>query len=289
MLRHTSANIRIAKDNVKYPVGHPRFAENLRQLQTAQWCKTRRLIDQRVTAGKRHCSFPTGNLDRIVPRTNARTDPQRLPACVAKRPGEVHLMTADGSRYVGKIFDAIRPRRHVYNFRLLYRLPCIHDLQLSQLTIAITQQLHCSQKDAATLHCLHARPDLKAIPRGGHCPVEVLQVGSLDCAQNLSRCRVHGVKRLARTCTGIAADIKPLLGQLHISIQSRSYTDGTNSRRPHTSRGQASRSQSELTARPRGKRNGVRVAIGDAHNFPLRAFAFTVDRSLYSHVRSPAG
>ena len=74
-----------ARQDVKHAVRHACFGVDLRQFQGGKRSYFARLEDHRVARRQRRGGFPQGDLDRVVPRADARHHAQRLAAGVDER------------------------------------------------------------------------------------------------------------------------------------------------------------------------------------------------------------
>lgn len=71
-----------ARQDVKHAVRQARFGVDLGKLQGGKRRHFARLEDHRVARRQRRGRFPQGDLDRVVPRADARHHAQRLAASV---------------------------------------------------------------------------------------------------------------------------------------------------------------------------------------------------------------
>lgn len=73
-----------ARQNVKHAVRQTRFGVDFGKLQGGEGRHFARFEDHRVTCGQRWRGFPQGDLDRVVPRANARDHAQRFTTGIDK-------------------------------------------------------------------------------------------------------------------------------------------------------------------------------------------------------------
>ena len=136
----------------KRPVGKPRVAIDLRELDGGERREARRLEDHRVAEGERGRRFPAGDLQRVVPRADAGGDAERLAARVAEGGrAEVDVLAGRALRERGEVLEALGARDHVDDARLLDRLAGVAGLERGERVVARAQDLRRAAQDARAL------------------------------------------------------------------------------------------------------------------------------------------
>ena len=146
------ANFSSALHHVEHARRHTGFDKDFRQLHRAHGRFFGGFEDHGVAAGQGRGRLPAGDLDRIVPGTNARTDAQRLPPGVIEIAPQILLVTFDGRRQAGKELNGIGTGHHIHSFRFLPGFTGITHFHCRQLVVALAEQGHRFQQNAAALN-----------------------------------------------------------------------------------------------------------------------------------------
>ena len=111
MKAQQSAGLGFALYDLKQAIGEAGLKIDFLKLYRGEWRQLRRLEDHGIAARQSGRRFPTRNLYGIIPRANARNDPQGFASCVAKcTAAQIMMFTGNGARKPRIIFDAIRTR-----------------------------------------------------------------------------------------------------------------------------------------------------------------------------------
>ena len=140
MARQQPAGVGAALNYLEYAGWYACLAVDLFQLDSSQRREAWRLEDHRVTEGKRRRGLPAGDLQRIVPRTDARNDAERFTARVSKGlRSEVDVFAGGALGERGEVFQALSAGDHVDDARLLDRLSRVAGLELGERIIALAK------------------------------------------------------------------------------------------------------------------------------------------------------
>ena len=77
----------IAVHDIKDAVRQASLCEDSTQLNCGGWCQLRWLEDKAIARGERGGRLPSGDLNRVIPGPNAKTDAQGLASCVGEGAG----------------------------------------------------------------------------------------------------------------------------------------------------------------------------------------------------------
>ena len=183
------------RQNVKHAVRHVRFGVDFRQFQGGKRRYFARLEDHRVARRQRRGGFPQGDLDRIVPRADARHHAQRLAAGIDEGGLAQRDLAAFQCRDQPRVvLQHVRAGDDVDGRGFRKRFTGVEGFQLCQLVVALAQDIDGATQDARALHGGHRRPDFLPALCAIHGAVHVFTPGGLHARQNFTVGRVDGLE-----------------------------------------------------------------------------------------------
>ncbi len=195
-----------ARQYVENAVRHASFAVDLRQFQSGKRRHFARLKDHRVARCQRRRGFPQRNLNRVVPRADARDHTERLAARINERGvAQRDLLPLQRRDQTRVILQHVCAGDDIHAGGFAQRLAGIQGFQRSQLVVARAQNIHRAAKDARALHGGHRRPDFLAFTRRCDGAVDVSAARFMNLRQHFAISGVDRVKGVASRCGDISA------------------------------------------------------------------------------------
>ena len=184
-----------ARQDVKHAVRHACFGVDLRQFQGGKRRHFARLEDHRVARRQRRGRFPQGDLDRVVPRADARHHAQRLAAGVDERGVAQRDLAAFQRRDQPRVvLQHVRAGDDVDGRGFGIRFTGVEGFQRCQLVVTLAQDIDGATQDARALHGGHRRPDFLPALCAFDGAVHVFAPGGLHGRQNFTVRRVDGLE-----------------------------------------------------------------------------------------------
>ena len=174
-----TTGVRKALHHLEHARRHAGFEQYLLELHGAERRDLGGLEDHGIAARERGRRLPAGDLQRIVPSTDAGDDPQRLAPCIAEcLAAQIDVLAAQGLREACEVLEAVRARNDVDDERLLNRLAGVARLELGQLAVTRAQDLRGLPQHAGALRARHRRPAHLTTLRGAHGGVDIGRAGN---------------------------------------------------------------------------------------------------------------
>ncbi len=204
-----------ALHHVEHAGGHAGFGVDLGQPDRGQRGHFGRLEHHRVARGQRRGRLPHGDLDRVVPGTDAGDHAQRFASGIEEaRFAQRQLDTFDGGGQAGVVLDHVGAGDDVHGGGFGQRLAGVQGFQVGQFVVALAQELDGTAQDARTLHGRHRGPHLLAFGCALHGTFDVGLAGDLHFSDHLAGGRVDGLEGLAAGgIDALAVDVELLYGQ----------------------------------------------------------------------------
>ena len=163
------------------------FAIGFLELDGGERREARGLEDHRVAEGERGGRFPAGDLQRIVPGTDAGDHAERLAARVTESlRAKVDVLAGRALCEGGKVLDALGTRDDIDDPRLLDRLAGVARLERRELVVARAQDLGSAAQDAGALGPGERRPGRLGGARRTDSRFDLRGAGDRDVAEPLA-------------------------------------------------------------------------------------------------------
>ena len=184
-----------ARQDVKHAVRQARLGVDFRQLQGGERGHFARLEDHRVARRQRRGGFPQGDLDRVVPRADARHHAQRLAAGVDERGVAQRDLAAFQRRDQPRVvLQHVCTGDDIHGRGFGKRFTGVEGFQRCQLVVALAQDIDGAAQNARALHGGHRRPDFLPAFCAFDGAVHVFAPGGLHGCQNFTVRRIDGLE-----------------------------------------------------------------------------------------------
>ncbi len=154
------ADLAHALNDVVKPCGQACLMQDLGDFEGGERRRLRRLENQRVAAGQGGRAFPASDLCRVIPRSDAGAEAQRLAPSVDEIAAQIDVLTGEGRCQSAEVFERVRAGCGVGDRGFRVWLTGVVGFENRQIVVAFAHDVCGAAQDTTPFGARHLTPGL---------------------------------------------------------------------------------------------------------------------------------